>query len=154
MPTHGRFLVTAAAVESAVLQSLASSQIHTLAENPGLERFDVVEATLEPAGELGVRWTIEDLEDQWAIDCERVEEAPAEQAIAVAEELASGEAETIEDSETVAWDVLCVPPEKTESEADDVLTGESPISRGARLGATRVELRATAGVLDVRYLND
>jgi hypothetical protein len=48
--------------------------------------------------------------------------------------------------------VISVPPERTEQAATDVVEDGATLTRAARLGVERVEVRADEGVLSVRYL--
>jgi hypothetical protein len=48
--------------------------------------------------------------------------------------------------------VISVPPGRTEQAVADVVEDETTLTRAARLGVNRVEVRAAEGVLSVRYL--
>ena len=135
---EGTFVVTHVDEGTAVLQDVNSGGVHTLAENPDLEPYEVLEATLAVQPQMEVVWTVAELRDRRTVDVEHSPEQPTQQA----RELA-GEGEV---------HVISVPPERTEQAAADVVEDETTLTRAARLGVRRVEVRAAEGVLSVRYL--
>lgn len=155
--TTATFLVTAADADSAVLRDVDSGQIYTLADNDAdYEPGQVVGATVEPIPPMDVTYAV--VEEDSVRDVELVDSelSPTTQAMETAESLAEGDVERIERAGTGELHVLSVPPETTESAAQDVLADDETIARAARLGAVRVEVRrdTDAGVLNVRYLPD
>jgi hypothetical protein len=151
-PTEGTFVVTAADDASAVLQDVDSGQIHTLAGNPGVEEGEALVATLAPDPEMAVAWTVETVDRQWTIPIERSPERPTEQARALAAEQSVGELTTRERAGEGEIHVITVPAERTDEAAADVVADGATLTRAARLGVERVEVRAADGVLSVRYL--
>jgi len=149
---EGTFLVTTADDASAVLRDVRDSQIHTLADNPGVEAGDVVVAVLEPDPPMEVAWRVTDLREQYAIPVEHSPEPPTQQASDVAAEQSVGDLSTRERAGEGEVHVLTVPPEETENAAVDVVEDDETVARAARLGVERVEVRAADGVVSVRYL--
>jgi len=148
--TSGAFLVTHAEPDSAVLRDVARGQVHTLSSNPGVDEGDVLSATVAPEPPLSVTWSVVAVESRCTIAVELVDEPPTERARA----LAGDEGDLV----TAARDdgelhVLAVRPGLTADAADDLLRDEATLVRAARLGASRVEVRAGDGVVTVRYLS-
>lgn len=147
----GTFLVTAADEGSAVLSDVADGQVCPLGENPGFEAGEVVGATLEPVGALGVTWRPAEVVERWTPTVEAVEESPGRRAREVAEDQEPGRLSRV-DVDDGELHVLSVPPGRTEAAVEDVLADETTRRVAARLGARRVEVRGEAGVVGVRYL--
>jgi len=148
---RGRFILTHADDASAVLQDVERGQVHTLAENPGLERHEVIDATLVPEPPMEVVWTVEEVDERWSITVERSPEAPTAQARELAADEV-GELVTRERAGEGELHVITVPPEGTDEAAADVVEDGATLTRAARMGVTRVEVRAADGVVSVRYL--
>jgi hypothetical protein len=149
---EGTFVVTHVDEESAVLQDVHAGGIHTLAENPDLERREVLEATLEVQPPMEVVWTVADIAARRTVDIERSPEAPTAQARDLASEQSVGELTTREREGEGELHVISVPEEQTDQAATDVVEDDATLTRAARLGVERVEVRAADGVLSVRYL--
>ena len=152
----GTFLVTEADAESAVLQDVETSQIHTLSEHDGYEQGEVVGATIAAEPPMEVVWTV--VEESYRRTVELVDSdlSPTQQAMEIAKSQSVGEVERVERAGTGEIHVLSVPPEKADDAVDDVLEDQETVARAARVGAVRVEVRSDpdAGVLNVRYLPD
>jgi hypothetical protein len=150
---EGTFLVTAADDTSAVLKNVESGQVHTLSSNPGVERNDVIEGTVSPDPPMNVSYQLVETVSRRSLSIDRSKEPPT----AHSEELAAaqdvGEL-TREPREGIGEiHVITVPDDGTETAVDDVLEDEEGLlSRAARLGVNRVEIRSSPGVLSVRYL--
>lgn len=146
------FLVTHAEEESAVLKDVHDGQVHTLSSNPGVEEYDAVEGTVAPDPPMNVTWSVVDVEERRALSTERSEEPPTTQEMEMADEQEVGELARTERAGTGEIHVLSVPPEDTEDAVSDVLDDEGTLSRAARLGVSRVEVRSEEGVVSVRYM--
>lgn len=146
------FLVTHADADSAVLKDVDDGQVHTLGENPGVEAADVLEATLAPEPPLEVTWQVIEVAERRSLTVVESEEAPTTQEREIAESQAVGELTRRERAGSGELHVLTVPPDRTDAAAADVLDDEGTLARAARLGVGRVEVRADAGVVSVRYL--
>jgi len=103
---------------------------------------------------LEVAWQLTAVESRRSISLERSDEPPTSHERTLARETDAGEVSRAERAGTGELHVLSVPPEDVESAATDVLDDEETLSRAARLGVNRVEVRSDAerGVLSVRYL--
>lgn len=149
----GTFLVTHAEAESAVLKDVADGQVHTLSSNPGVEEYDAVEATVAPDPPMNVTWSVVEVEERRALSTEQSEEPPTTQEFEMADEQDVGEIARTERAGIGEIHVLSVPPEDTEDAVSDVLDDEGTLSRAARLGVSRVEVRSDDdGVVSVRYM--
>lgn len=147
------FFVTAADDESAVLRDVHDGQVHTLSTNPGVEVHDAVTGTVAPDPPMNVSWQLIEIERRWTIAIERNDESPTAHVkeLAAAQEIGSLHRE--ERAGTGEIHVLTVPEEQTEQAVDDVVDDvESTLSRAARLGVNRVEIRWAPGVVSVRYM--
>lgn len=145
------FLVTHADGDSAVLKDVHDGQVHTLASNPGVEEADAVEATVAPEPPMNLTWTVVEVEERRSLTTERSEEPPTAHERELAADQA-GELTREERAGTGEIHVLTVPPEDTEDAVADVLDDEGTLSRAARLGVSRVEVRSEDGVVSVRYM--
>jgi hypothetical protein len=148
----GTFLVTHADEESAVLRDVADGQVHTLARNPDLAVAEVLEATLEPKPPMEVTWLVVDIERTRTILVETSSETPTRQAQEIAAAQPVGDVTRQERAGEGEVHVLSVPSERTDDAAAEVRDDEATLSRAARLGVDRVEIRANEGVVSVRYL--
>lgn len=146
------FLVTEADEETAVLRDVTDSQVHTLADNPGLTAGTVVEATLEAEPPLEVAWTVAELSREYAVDVGESDEPPTQRARETAATQPVGEVTRHERAGTGEVHVLTVPEDDTDSAVADVRDDEATVERAARLGVERVEIRTEPGVVSVRYL--
>jgi hypothetical protein len=148
----GTFVVTHVDEGTAVLQDVHSGGVHTLAENPDLEPYEVLEATLEVEPPMEVVWTVAEIHDRRTIEVEHSSELPTQQARDLAADQEVGELTTRERAGEGELHVITVPPERTDQAATDVVEDDATLTRAARLGVERVEVRAADGVLSVRYL--
>ncbi|EMA12078.1 DUF5812 family protein [Haloarcula marismortui] len=151
---EGTFLVTNADDGSATLRNVADSQVLTLSDNPGVEAGEVVEGTVEPEPPMEVTYTVTEVAKRRTIPVETVDLAPTAQTTEIAAEQAPGELTTVERAGEGEVHVLTVPEDETAEAATDVVEDEATLSRAARLGVDRVEVRTAAGVVSVRYLPD
>lgn len=149
---EGTFVVTAADDEAATLREVHDQQVVALADNPGIERGDVLEATVEPVPPLEVAYRIVEVADRRTIPVERSDMTPTAQARAIAADQAVGEVTRRERAGEGEIHVLTVPADGTEDAVADVVEDEATLERAARLGVDRVEVRAADGVVSVRYL--
>ncbi|MFT4885557.1 MAG: hypothetical protein ACI8U4_003083 [Natronomonas sp.] len=150
--TEGRFLVTHAEEESAVLKDIDRGQVHTLGDNPGVEEGDLVEGTVSPEPPMEVTYELVEIEAQRNLTVEHSAEPPTKQERDIAAEQAEGELTTQERAGTGELHVLTVPDDETEAAVEDVLDDEATLVRAARLDVNRVEIRSEPGVVSVRYL--
>jgi hypothetical protein len=146
------FLVTHAEDDSAVLKDVHDGQVHTLSSNPGVEEADAVEATVAPEPPMNLTWSVVEFEERRALTTERSEEPPTAHEQELAAEQSVGEIAREERAGTGEIHVLTVSEEDTEDAVSDVLDDEGTLSRAARLGVSRVEVRAEDGVVSVRYM--
>ena len=146
------FLVTHAEDDSAVLKDVRDGQVHTLSSNPGVEETDAVEATVASEPPMNLTWSVVEVDERRSLSTERSDEPPTAQEREIAAEQDVGEVARRERAGDGEIHVLTVPPEDTEDAAADVLADEATLSRAARLGVSRVEVRAESGVVSVRYM--
>jgi hypothetical protein len=151
---EGTFLVTNADDASATLRNVADSQVLTLSDNPGVEAGEVVEGTVEPEPPMEVTYTVTEVAERRRIPVETVDLAPTAETTEIAAEQAPGELTTVERAGEGEIHVLTVPADETDEAAADVVEDEATLSRAARLGVDRVEVRTAEGVVSVRYLPD
>jgi hypothetical protein len=151
--TEGTYLVTHAEADSAILRDVADGQVHTLADNPGVEEGEALAATLAPDPPLEVTWRLVEVHDRRGLSVERSPEPPTVQERDIAGAQDEGEI-TIEERAGIGeLHVLTVPEDRTEAAVADVIEDEATLVRAAGMeGVTRVEVRADAGVVSVRYL--
>jgi hypothetical protein len=149
--TEGRFLVTHAEDDSAVLKDVDGGQVHTLSENPGVEAGDALEATVAPDPPMEVTWRVVEVASRRRLTVEVSEEPPTahERDLAPA---AVGDVTRTERAGEGEIHVLTVPEADTEAAVADVRDDEATLVRAARLGVNRVEIRHEAGLVSVRYL--
>lgn len=150
----GTFLVTHADDDSAVLKNVDSGQVHALASNPGVEEGNVIEGTVGSEPPLEVAWQLTAVESRRSISLERGDEPPTSHERDLARETDTGEVSRTERAGTGELHVISVPPEDVQGAVADVLDDEETLSRAARLGVNRVEVRSDSerGILSVRYL--
>ncbi|MFB6206224.1 MAG: DUF5812 family protein [Haloglomus sp.] len=151
---RGRFVVTHADDDSAVLKAVDGGQVHTLATNPGVEADDIVEATLAPEPPMEVTWRVVDLESRRALSIERSPEPPTGPAYDLAADQPVGEVTRRERAGEGELHVLTLEPGSVADAAEEVAEDEATRTVAARVDARRVELRLDdeEGVLSVRYL--
>ena len=150
----GTFLVTHAEAETATLRDVVDSQVITLSENPGVEAGEVIEATVAAEPPMEVTSAVTDLTDRRTIPVERVDLEPTAMAKDVAADQSVGEVTTRERAGEGEVHVLTVAADQTETAAAEIVDDEATVSRAARLGVDRVEIRTETGVVSVRYLPD
>jgi hypothetical protein len=146
------FLVTHAEERSAVLRDVHDGQIHTLTEHPDLSAEDVLEATLRAVAPMELNWQVVDVERKQTVPVEESPESPTRQAREIAADQPTGDVTRCERAGEGELHVLSVPADQTADAAADVLDDEATLTRAARLGVSRVEVRAADGVVSVRYL--
>jgi hypothetical protein len=151
--TEGRFLVTAADGDSAVLRDVETAQVHPLASNPGLERDEVVEAVIEPEPPLEVTWRVVDLRERRTVRLTESDQSPTALARELAADQAVGDVTRRERAGEGELHVVRVPEAETAAAVADVVDDrETVLARAARLGVSTVEVRSAPGVVAVRYL--
>lgn len=147
------FLVTAADDESAVLTDVEDGQVHTLAENPGVDVGEAIEGTVAAEPPLEVAWRLVEEDDRWTIRIEESDEAPTTLERDLASEQGVGELTKRERAGIGEIHVLTVEEAGTEAAVADVLDDTEGLqSRAVRLGVERVVVRSEPGVVSVRYL--
>ncbi len=146
------FLVTHADEESAVLRDVHDRQVHTLSDHPRLEAGEILEATLRPDPPMEVAWQPVEIERRWTVPVEESPETPTRQEQDIAADQAVGEVARTERAGDGELHVISVPPGETTDAVADVLDDEATLSRAARLGVSRVEVRSADGVVSVRYM--
>ncbi|MWV63792.1 hypothetical protein GRS48_02985 [Halorubrum sp. JWXQ-INN 858] len=150
---EGTFLVTHVEPESAVLKDVHDGQVHTLSSNPGLAVDDAVEATVAPDPPMEVTYQVIEVAERRGLSIERSEEPPTAHEREIAADQPVGEL-TREPRAGIGEIHVLTPAEGTaEQAATDVIEDrEGTLSRAARFGVNRVEVRAEPGVVSVRYL--
>jgi hypothetical protein len=149
----GTFLVTAADNDSAVLSDVDDGQVHTLAENPGVETGEAIEGTVAPEPPMEVAWRLVDVADRWTISVEESAESPTTLERELADGQAVGELTKRERAGVGEIHVLTVAEGETDAAVADVLEDAAGLrERAARLGVERVVVRSATGVVSVRYL--
>ncbi|MFW6320222.1 MAG: DUF5812 family protein [Halohasta sp.] len=152
-PKTGTFLVTHADDESAILKDVHDGQVHTLASNPGVEVDDAIEGTVSPDPPLAVSWQLTEIDDRRPLSIEKSDEPPTQQERQLAADQPVGELTREPRAGVGELHVLTVPEETTPEAVDDVVDDrEGTLSRAARLGVDRVEIRSEPGVISIRYL--
>jgi len=147
------FLVTHADGDSAVLKDVHDGQVHTLASNPGVEVDDAIEGEVSPDPPLEVSWQLVEIEERRPLSIEESEEPPTQQERELAADQPVGELTREPRAGIGEIHVVTVPEDGTSQAVDDVATDrEGTLSRAARLGVNRVEIRSEPGVLSIRYL--
>jgi len=147
------FLVTHADGDSAVLKDVHDGQVHTLTSNPGVEVDDAVEGAVSPDPPLEVSWQLTEIEERQALSIEESEEPPTQQERQLAADQPVGELTREPRAGIGEIHVVTVPDDGTNEAVDDIVDDrEGTLSRAARLGVNRVEVRSEPGVVSVRYL--
>jgi hypothetical protein len=149
---RGTFLVTSADEGAATLRDVTDSQVHALADNPGVEAGEVVVGTVAPEPPMDVAWRLVAVDSRRQVPVEHSPEPPTRQARELAADQPVGEVTRRERAGEGELHVLTVPEERTDRAARDVVEDEETVARAARLGVDRVEVRASEGVVSVRYL--
>lgn len=149
---EGRFLVTHADGDSAVLKDVESGQVHTLGDNPGVEDGEVIEGVLAPEPPMEVTYRLVETERLRRLSVGESSEPPTQQEREIAESQAVGEVTRRERAGSGEIHVLTVPEDRTDTAVEDVLDDEATLVRAARLGVNRVEIRSETGLISVRYL--
>jgi len=148
----GRFLVTNADEDSAILRDAEQGQVHTLEANPGVEAGDVLDATVRAVPPMAVTYEVIEVDERRTIPVEHGDEPPTRQEQDIAAEQSVGELTRQERAGVGELHVLTVPEDGTEEAVADIRDDEATVERAARLDVNRVEIRSTAGVVSVRYL--
>ena len=147
------FLVTHVESDSAVLKDVHDGQVHTLSSNPGLDVDDAVEATVAPDPPMEVTYQVIEVAERRPLSIEESPEPPTVHERELAAEIETGELAREERAGVGEVHVLTPPESETEAAVADVIDDrEGTLSRAARLGVNRVEIRAEPGVVAVRYL--
>jgi len=147
------FLVTHADAESAVLKDVQDGQVHTLASNPGVEVDDAIEGEVSPDPPMDVSWQLVEIEDRRSLSIEESAEPPTRQERELAAAQPVGELTREPRAGIGEIHVVTVPEDGTGEAVDDVVADrEGTLSRAARLGVNRVEIRSEPGVISIRYL--
>lgn len=150
--TQGTFVVTGSDEDSAVLRDVVDGQVHTMATNPGLAVAEVLEATIATEPPMDVRWRFESIDNRRRIEVTASDERPTKASREIAEGMAVGDLDRRERTDYGEIHVLKVPPGETEAAVADIEADLATVSRAARLGIRRVEIRADEGIVSVRYL--
>ncbi|SEH52362.1 MULTISPECIES: DUF5812 family protein [Halopenitus] len=149
----GTFLVTHADTDSAVLKDVHDGQVHTVSSNPGVETEDVLEATIAPDPPLEVTYQVVAVDRRRTVPIQTSEEPPTTQERSIAADQPVGELTREPRAGDGELHVLTVPEDATEEAVSDVAEDrEATLSRAARLGVNRVEIRSEPGLVSVRYL--
>ena len=152
-PKTSTFLVTHADDESAVLKDVHDGQVHTLTSNSGVEVDDAIEGTVAPEPPMAVAWELTEIDERRSLSIAESEEPPTAREQELAADQPVGELTTEPRAGTGEIHVITVPESETADAVDDVLDDrETTLSRAARLGVNRVEIRSAPGVVSVRYL--
>ncbi|MEA1930273.1 MAG: DUF5812 family protein [Euryarchaeota archaeon] len=147
------FLVTHADGDSAVLKDVHDGQVHTLASNPGVEVDDAIDGEVSPDPPMEVSWQLTEIEERRSLSIEESEEPPTQQERQLAADQPVGELTREPRAGIGEIHVLTVPEDGTgEAVADVIDDREGTLSRAARLGVNRVEVRSEPGVVSIRYL--
>ena len=149
---HGTFVVTQVDADSAVLRDVADGQVHTMAGNPGLAVEEVLEATIATDPPMDVVWRFESIEDRRRIEVTASDERPTKASRDIAAGMAVGDLDRRERTDYGEIHVLTVPPGETQAAVADIQDDLATVTRAARLGIRRVEIRAEKGIVSVRYL--
>jgi hypothetical protein len=152
-PKESTFLVTHADDESAVLKDVHDGQVHTLASNPGVAVDDAIEGTVTPELPMKLSWQLSEINEQRSLSISESAEPPTAREQELAADQPVGELTTEPRAGVGELHILTVPEDTTATAVDDVLDDrETTLSRAARLGVNRVEIRSEPGVVSVRYL--
>ena len=152
-PKESTFLVTHADDDSAVLKDVHDGQVHTLASNPGVEVDDAIEGTVAPDPPMAVSWQLTEIDERRSLSIAESAEPPTAREQELAADQPVGELTTEQRAGIGELHILTVPDDDTATAVADVIDDrEATLSRAARLGVNRVEVRSEPGVVSVRYL--
>ncbi|AAG20162.1 MULTISPECIES: DUF5812 family protein [Halobacterium] len=146
------FFVSDASEDSAILTDVSDAQVHTLSENPGLSAGDVLDATITPDPPMHVTYSVASVAEHTQIPVTVSDETPTPNARDLAADLPRGELATAERAGVGEIHVLSVGADNVSDAVDDVVADDQTVSRAARIGINRVEVRAGADFISVRYL--
>jgi len=147
------FLVTHVESDSAVLKDVHDGQVHTLSSNPDLAADDAVEATVAPDPPMEVTYRVVEVAERRSLSIEESEEPPTVHERELAAETEPEELAREERAGVGEVHVVTPPEEDTAEAVTDVIDDrEATLSRAARLGVNRVEIRSEPGVVSVRYM--
>ncbi len=149
---RGTFVVTQVDEDSAVLTDVADAQVHTMDTNPELAVKEVLDANIATKPPLDVVWQFESIDDRRRIEVSVSEERPTKASREIAEGMTVGNLDRRERTDYGEIHVLKVPPGETETAVADIEADVATVTRAARLGIRRVEIRSAAGIVSVRYL--
>ncbi|WP_435145892.1 DUF5812 family protein [Halobaculum sp. P14] len=150
---EGTFLVTHADEDSAVLRDVTSGQVHTLSSNSGVDAGEAIEGVVAPDPPMNVSWQLVEVESRRSIELVDSDQSPTQNALDIAADQDVGELTRTERAGDGELHVITVPEADTADAAADVLDDrDTTLSRAARLGVNRVEVRTAPGVVVVRYL--
>lgn len=151
--TEGTFLVTHADDDAAVLRDVDAGRVYTLADNPGVEPGDVLDATLASEPPMDVAWRVVKVADRHHVEIEKSSEPPTAQERTIAADQSVGELTRRDREGSGELHVLTVPADETADVVADVREDDATLTRAARMDdVTRVEIRAEDDVVSVRYL--
>jgi len=152
-PKESTFLVTHADDDSAVLKDVHDGQVHTLASNPGVAVDDAIEGTVAPDPPMAVSWQLTEIDERRSLSIAESAEPPTAREQELAADQPVGELTTEQRAGIGELHILTVPDDDTATAVADVIDDrEATLSRAARLGVNRVEVRSEPGVVSVRYL--
>lgn len=156
-PVRGTYLVTHSDREdeqgdtSTVLQDVETGQIHPIT-GQSFPAGEIIEATLVPEPPLEVTWTVDTIDRQYAIEITVLDEGPDDHARTIAADTTTGQLHREPLDGGGELHILPVPAEQRAAAIEDIRTDDETRARAARIGATRVEIRAGEEFLSVRYL--
>lgn len=155
-PEAGTFYVKHVEDVAITLHEVHTGQIFTVIENPGLERREIIEATLVAQPPMQVSYLIDELQSRRTLPVEVSAESPTRQATTVAADLAHGDAVAIDREGEGEIHVIKVDPDQLDETVEEVADDEMTYKNAARYGVTRVEIRSDEddGVVTIRYLPD
>lgn len=152
--TEGTFLVSESDAETAILTDVATSQVHPLGEQPDppLKVGEVVSGVLVAQPPTATIYAFDSIDDRRTIPVEHSDESPTKQEREIAADQPVGELTRQPRAGDGELHVLTVPDDQTDQAVQDILDDPQTVTRAARLGVDRVEIRAAEDVLSVRYL--
>jgi len=149
----GTFYVKHATDSSVTLHDIDTAQIFTLAENPGVESHEIIEATLVAQPPIEVAYLVDEMTEQYSVPVETSPEPPTRQVREIAAEMDETQATAIEREGEGEIHVLRVAPENVDQTATELGEDEMTYKNAARDGINRVEVRTDeTGIVSVRYL--
>jgi hypothetical protein len=118
-----------------------------------VEVDDAIDGEVSPDPPMEVSWQLTEIEERRPLSIEESEEPPTQQERQLAADQPVGELTREPRAGIGEIHVLTVPEDGTgEAVADVVDDREGTLSRAARLGVNRVEVRSEPGVVSIRYL--